>query len=52
MLYLNNKTLIWYSLDVCHEDFKCPVIMLKWFNKYMPICYTKHACVPYVLILF
>jgi hypothetical protein len=38
--------------DICHETFKCHAIMLKWFNKSILICYMKHACVPYALILF
>jgi hypothetical protein len=52
MLYVNNKTLVWYSFDICHEAFKCHAIMLKWFNKLMPIYYMKHTCVPHALILF
>jgi len=56
MLYVNNKTLIWYSFDeyminhyVCHEFFKCLAIMLKLFNKFMSICYMKNVCVPHAL---
>jgi len=48
MLYINDKTLIWYSFDkymhmfmdinmlyhdLCHEVFKYHAMMLNWFNR-------------------